>query len=101
MIMFDFRAGLTVADLVFPWFIFIMGTSIDLSQRSLLSKGIRKQTVFKKIFVRSLKLFAIGLFLNNGELEKLCIVLCTVQLRDTAVLWGDIFTTVGVILLQH
>lgn len=63
--------GLTVADLVFPWFIFIMGTSIDLSQRSLLSKGIRKQTVFKKIFVRSLKLFAIGLFLNNGaDLEK-------------------------------
>eukprot|EP00794_Sanderia_malayensis_P011792 gene11792-13012_t len=59
--------GLTVADVVFPWFIFIMGTSIDLSQRSLLSKGIRKQTVLKKIAIRSLKLFAIGLFLNNGK----------------------------------
>eukprot|EP00795_Rhopilema_esculentum_P008206 gene8206-14143_t len=59
--------GLTVADLVFPWFIFIMGTSIDLSQRSLLSKGVRKRTIFQKILIRSVKLFAIGLFLNNGK----------------------------------
>jgi len=58
--------GLTVADLVFPWFIFIMGTSIDLSQRTLLSKGVRKWSIFQKIIIRSFKLFAIGLFLNNG-----------------------------------
>ena len=60
--------GLTVADLVFPWFIFIMGTSIDLSQRALLSKAVRKKSIFQKIISRSIKLFAIGLFLNNGML---------------------------------
>ena len=67
---FCLTTGLTVADLVFPWFIFIMGTSIDLSQRSLLSKGVRKRTIFQKIVIRSVKLFALGLFLNNGNVFK-------------------------------
>ncbi|KAL8165913.1 UNVERIFIED_CONTAM: hypothetical protein K2H54_056741 [Gekko kuhli] len=32
--------GLTVADLVFPWFVFIMGTSIALSLSSMLRRGL-------------------------------------------------------------
>ncbi|KAH3758375.1 transmembrane protein [Pelomyxa schiedti] len=55
--------GLTVADLVFPWFVFLMGTSMALSFKR--RKGSNWE-IFKKIFIRSLKLFCLGLFLNNG-----------------------------------
>ncbi|XP_071954188.1 heparan-alpha-glucosaminide N-acetyltransferase-like [Antedon mediterranea] len=58
--------GLTVADLVFPWFVFIMGTSITLSQHSLRSKGITKLQIFKKIIRRTIILFLLGLFLNTA-----------------------------------
>ena len=59
--------GLTVADLVFPWFIFIMGSSIFISCRSLKRKRVSKHIISKKIVIRSIKLFALGLFLNNGK----------------------------------
>jgi len=55
--------GCTFADLIFPMFIFLVGFSIVLS----LTKekfNSNKQFVFKKIFFRSIKLFALGLFLN-------------------------------------
>jgi heparan-alpha-glucosaminide N-acetyltransferase len=56
--------GLTVADLVFPWFVWIMGVSIVFSY-----KGRRKDSLWSRIyqvFRRTVILFALGLFLNNG-----------------------------------
>ncbi|XP_028405101.1 heparan-alpha-glucosaminide N-acetyltransferase-like isoform X2 [Dendronephthya gigantea] len=58
--------GLTVADLVFPWFIFIMGVSMAISFRSLRKKNVRKIRIFLKIIRRTLILFALGLLLNKG-----------------------------------
>jgi len=52
--------GCTPTDLVFPFFIFIMGTAIPFAMPT-------KQfdfTVFNKILVRSLRIFCLGLFLN-------------------------------------
>uniref|UniRef100_A0A673AL03 Heparan-alpha-glucosaminide N-acetyltransferase-like n=1 Tax=Sphaeramia orbicularis TaxID=375764 RepID=A0A673AL03_9TELE len=57
--------GLTVADLVFPWFVFIMGTSIALSINSLLRSGTSRSSVLKKVVWRSLQLFIIGVFIVN------------------------------------
>lgn len=52
--------GLTPTDVIFPFFIFIVGISITLAyQQKTLSP-----TVFKKILIRSVKLIALGLFLN-------------------------------------
>lgn len=59
--------GLTVADLVFPWFIFIMGTSINLSYKSFIKRGDSIWTAFMQILFRSVKLFIIGLVLNLGQ----------------------------------
>lgn len=56
--------GLTVADLVFPWFIWIMGTSMALSFRKVESQP--KLSVLYKIVRRSVILLALGLFMNNG-----------------------------------
>uniref|UniRef100_A0A672UE92 Heparan-alpha-glucosaminide N-acetyltransferase n=1 Tax=Strigops habroptila TaxID=2489341 RepID=A0A672UE92_STRHB len=57
--------GLTVADLVFPWFVFIMGTSISLSLSSMLRWGSSKQKVFGKILWRSFLLILLGIIVVN------------------------------------
>uniref|UniRef100_A0A8C5LRQ1 Heparan-alpha-glucosaminide N-acetyltransferase n=1 Tax=Leptobrachium leishanense TaxID=445787 RepID=A0A8C5LRQ1_9ANUR len=57
--------GLTLADLVFPWFVFIMGTSIYLSLNSMLRKGDSRWKLFGKVLWRSSQLFLIGLFVIN------------------------------------
>ena len=54
--------GLTVADLVFPWFIWIMGVSIVFSY-----KGRKKDSLLMRLYQvirRTIILFALGLFLN-------------------------------------
>ncbi|XP_071757941.2 heparan-alpha-glucosaminide N-acetyltransferase isoform X1 [Centroberyx gerrardi] len=57
--------GLTVADLVFPWFVFIMGTSIALSVNSLLRGGSTRCSLLWKTVWRSLQLFIIGVLVIN------------------------------------
>jgi heparan-alpha-glucosaminide N-acetyltransferase len=66
---FDHSAwnGLTWADLVFPWFIFMMGTAIPIAFKSQLDKGATKKELFLKTVRRSIILFGLGLFLNNGS----------------------------------
>ncbi|CAF2051689.1 unnamed protein product [Rotaria magnacalcarata] len=59
--------GLTLADLVFPWFVWMMGVSIVLSQRSLLKKKIRRTSILLKICRRTLILFLLGLLLQGGD----------------------------------
>lgn len=56
--------GLTPTDLIFPFFLFIVGVSIALSYTKLLEKGTPKATLYKKIIFRSLKIFAVGVFLS-------------------------------------
>ncbi|XP_004682535.1 PREDICTED: heparan-alpha-glucosaminide N-acetyltransferase [Condylura cristata] len=57
--------GLTVADLVFPWFVFIMGTSIFLSLTSILQRGCSKFRLLGKIAWRSFLLICIGIVIVN------------------------------------
>ncbi|KAK7930036.1 hypothetical protein WMY93_006431 [Mugilogobius chulae] len=57
--------GLTVADLVFPWFVFIMGTSIALSVNMMLRAGFTRFSLLKKVLWRTLLLFVIGLIIIN------------------------------------
>ena len=56
--------GLSIADLVFPFFLVVMGISTALSVSGQLGKEIPKVQILKKAFIRSLKMFGIGLFLN-------------------------------------
>ncbi|XP_063690311.1 heparan-alpha-glucosaminide N-acetyltransferase-like isoform X3 [Bolinopsis microptera] len=58
--------GLSLADFVFPWFMFMVGCSIVLSVQSQLKKNVAKTKILKKVGVRFLKLFLIGVFLNTG-----------------------------------
>jgi len=58
--------GLTVADLVFPWFVFLQGCSMAISFESERKKGSSQLQLATKTIIRAAKLFCIGLFLNNG-----------------------------------
>ncbi|WP_435136316.1 acyltransferase family protein [Formosa sp. A9] len=52
--------GLTPTDLIFPFFLFIVGISIYYAYKN----KTKSNAVYKKIAIRSLKLIALGLFLN-------------------------------------
>lgn len=58
--------GLHVADLVFPWFLFIMGVCIPMSIKSQINRQTPKNEIIFKIIKRSLILFMLGLFLNTS-----------------------------------
>jgi predicted acyltransferase len=56
--------GCTLADLVFPFFLFVVGTTTHLSLRSRLDRGENDAAIRRQIFRRAALLFAIGLLLN-------------------------------------
>uniref|UniRef100_A0A3Q3J448 Heparan-alpha-glucosaminide N-acetyltransferase catalytic domain-containing protein n=1 Tax=Monopterus albus TaxID=43700 RepID=A0A3Q3J448_MONAL len=57
--------GLTVADLVMPWFVFIIGTSVVLAFRSMQRRGINRLQLLRKISWRTVVLLLLGFcFLN-------------------------------------
>lgn len=56
--------GLTPTDIIAPFFLFIVGVSIAIAYTKRLEKGLPKGDMYKKIIVRSFKIFAVGIFLN-------------------------------------
>ncbi|MCF6214235.1 MAG: heparan-alpha-glucosaminide N-acetyltransferase domain-containing protein [Flavobacteriaceae bacterium] len=52
--------GLTPTDLIFPFFLFIVGLSISLAYKN----KVNNAAAYKKIIIRSLKIIGLGLFLN-------------------------------------
>jgi predicted acyltransferase len=57
--------GWTPTDLVFPFFLFIVGVAIVLALKRRVDAGIDRRPLVVKIVKRSLILFALGLFLNG------------------------------------
>ncbi|KAK7083927.1 hypothetical protein SK128_009657 [Halocaridina rubra] len=57
--------GLQVADLVFPWFLWIMGVCIPMGLRSALRRGTPRSKILYRIVKRSIKLFLLGIVLNS------------------------------------
>ena len=55
--------GITPTDLIFPFFIFIVGVSIVLAYNKRMAEGLPKRDMYKKIITRSVKIFAVGIFL--------------------------------------
>jgi predicted acyltransferase len=56
--------GLSFTDLIAPFFLFIIGVSITLAYAKRLESGDPKGEMYKKIVLRSAKIFAVGMFLN-------------------------------------
>lgn len=89
--------GLTFTDLIAPVFLFIVGVSIAFAYAKRLSHGDPKQPLYGKIVFRSIKIFAVGMFLNllphfdfsdlryTGTLHRIAIVFlfCAVLFLNT------------------
>ncbi|CAG5026641.1 unnamed protein product [Parnassius apollo] len=57
--------GLTVADVVFPWFAFVMGEALVLSLNARLRTSLPRFTAFGQVARRSLFLALIGICLGS------------------------------------
>ncbi|XP_012538131.1 heparan-alpha-glucosaminide N-acetyltransferase isoform X2 [Monomorium pharaonis] len=63
--------GLTVADLVLPWFAWIMGLSITISKRSELRVSNSRGKIILRCLQRALILVLLGLMLNSMHAKSL------------------------------
>lgn len=104
--------GLTIADLVFPFFIFIMGVSIVLAFSKILEKGTSKQLMITKVIKRSITIFVLGLILNlisyrfqefriPGVLQRIAIVYLTVSLLYICCKVQLIYIIGGILLIGY
>lgn len=59
--------GMTYVDMVFPFFLFIMGMSLPLAVQRRLSKGDSELGLWTHVVVRSVGLMVLGLILANRE----------------------------------
>ncbi len=104
--------GWTLADLVFPFFLFIVGTSVAVSFGRRLDAGENKRSLYSKIVRRTLILFALGLLLNGfpyydlstiripGVLQRISICYLAVAVIFINTKWkGQLAWTVGLLLL--
>lgn len=57
-------SGCTLADLVFPLFLFIVGASISLSFSARINRGVSRRAILSQMTKRSLYIFTLGLLLN-------------------------------------
>jgi hypothetical protein len=104
--------GITMTDFIFPFFLFIVGVSIAFAYSKRLALGKPKGEMYKKIIIRSIKIFAVGVFLNliphfdftevriAGVLQRIAVVflVCAVLFLNTD--WKkQIFISAGVLLI--
>jgi predicted acyltransferase len=91
--------GLTFTDLIAPVFLFIVGVSIALAYSKKRNEKEGKPALYRKIIIRSIKIFAIGMFLNmlphfdlsnlryTGTLHRIAIVFLTCALLFLNTSW--------------
>ena len=106
--------GYTPTDLIFPFFLFIVGISISFAYKN---KKPNRET-YRKITIRSLKLIGLGLFLNlflpyapfiedlstvriPGVLQRIGLVFFVTAILSTNFNWKVIASCVLVILLGY
>ncbi|XP_066535965.1 heparan-alpha-glucosaminide N-acetyltransferase [Hoplias malabaricus] len=90
--------GLTVADLVMPWFVFIIGTSVMLAFSSMRRKGVTRLQLLRKLTWRTVVLMLIGFcFINYSPRDGL---LSWSWLRIPGVLQRLAFTYFTLSLMQ-
>jgi len=90
--------GWTPADLVFPFFLFIVGVSVSLALSKRMARGDSLFSLYFKIFSRSLILFALGIFLRllfRFDFENLRIPGVLQRIAICYLVSALIFTKVG------
>lgn len=105
--------GLSFTDQVAPFFLFIIGVSIAFAYSKRLEAGAPKGELYRKIFFRALKIYAVGMFLNlmpefnfhtirwTGTLQRIAIVFaaCAVIYLNTN--WKQQAWIAGILLVGY
>ena len=102
--------GATPTDLVFPFFLFIVGVSVALAFNKELKKGVSNSFLHKKILSRTVKIFLLGLFLwlwpkfnfdgirYAGVLQRIALVYMVISLMFLHLNWKN-WAKVSVLIL--
>ncbi|MBN2613124.1 MAG: DUF1624 domain-containing protein [Bacteroidales bacterium] len=102
--------GVTPTDLIFPFFIFIVGVSIVLAYSKRVASGTSSKKTVIKITSRFLKIFLVGIFLNllhapslqelriAGVLQRIAVVFLVCSLLFLFTSWRTWLIT-GIIIL--
>jgi predicted acyltransferase len=105
--------GMTLTDLVFPFFLFIVGVSITLAYTKRVEAGAPKGEIYKKIISRSIKIYLLGIFLwlwpefdfGNiryvGVLQRIAIVFLCCSLLFLHTNWKQQIVILSSILLGY
>ncbi len=103
--------GITPTDLIYPFFIFIVGVSIVLAYNKRLEAGLPRKDMYTKIISRSIKIFAVGIFLNlfpsfdfeslriAGVLQRIALVFAACAFLYLAAGWkAQAWTGAGILI---
>jgi predicted acyltransferase len=103
--------GITPTDLIYPFFLYIAGVSIYFAFSKKLSEQSGKSGLYQKIFVRSVKIFGVGIFLSlypqfnfeevriAGVLQRIAIVFLFCSLLFLNSSWKtQLYTGVGLLV---
>ena len=105
--------GWTPTDLVFPFFLFIVGVSLTLSFRTRIERGESKRNLLLHTLRRSAIIFLIGLFLNGfplfhlatwrvaGVLQRIAVAYLAAAIVTLYSGWRGIALSIGALLLGY
>ena len=84
------NGGVTLADLVFPWFLLCMGLAVPFSVEGMVGRGMSGWARFARILVRSAVLFFFGCLIVSAEQGTPVLSLDVLQLLALAYLFGSL-----------
>ncbi len=105
--------GVTPTDLVFPFFLFIVGVSVVLAYTKRLTAKTTQTSLYRKILVRTLLIFGLGLFLAvfpefdfaniriPGVLQRIAIVFMACSLLFLWTNWKQQLWISGTVLIAY
>jgi predicted acyltransferase len=105
--------GLSFTDQVAPYFLFFVGASIAFAYSKRVNDGTPRRAMYKKIFFRSLKIYAVGMFLNlmpefdfhsirwTGTLQRIAIVFFISAIIYLNTNWKQQAWIAGILLVSY
>jgi predicted acyltransferase len=105
--------GCTLTDLIFPFFLFIVGISITLAYTKRLAANVPMGKIYRKIIIRAISIYLLGLFLWlwpdfdfsgirwTGVLQRISVVFLVCAILFLKTNWKQQIWTGAVILLAY
>lgn len=93
--------GITLTDMVFPFFLFMVGVSITLAYTKRLNAGAGKKELYKKIVFRAVKIMLLGLLMLGGVLPTISIIFLVCALLFLNTNWKQQLWFASLILIGY